>query len=141
MDVLTHHFSNINWWAVVVAALASYVVGGIWYAPPVLGNRWMKLLGLKKKDMQGGNMVFQFGLSGVLALVMAVGLATLMCALDFTTVRQGAFLGFLVALVFVSANRGVHSLFERKGGFELFVINMGHDVAYFALAGAIIGAF
>lgn len=141
MDLLTFHLNNVNWVAIVVAALASYAVGAVWYSKPFLGERWMKLTGQKNKKMKANDMSVSLGLSGILALVIATGLATLMCALDFTSWQQGAFLGVLVALVFVSANRGVHSLFDKRGGLELFIINVGHDLVYFALAGAIIGAF
>lgn len=141
MDLLTFHLDNVNWTAIVVAALASYAVGGIWYSKPFLGERWMKLVGQKNTKMKANDMSISLGLSGLLALVMATSLATLMGALDFDTWQQGAFLGMLVALVFVSANRGVHSLFEKRGGLELFIINVGHDLVYFSLAGAIIGAF
>jgi hypothetical protein len=33
---------EINYWAVLLAALSSMVVGSIWYTPKVFGNYWMK---------------------------------------------------------------------------------------------------
>lgn len=141
MDLLAYHLDKVNWVAVLVATLGSFVVGSIWYAPPVFGTIWMKALGLKKKDMNSGNMVGTFALTGVLAFASATGLATLMSALAFREWQQGAMLGALVALVFVTTSRGIHMLFERKGGISLFLINAGHDLVFLTLAGAIIGVF
>ena len=141
MDLLAYHLDKVNWVAVLVATLGSFVVGSIWYAPPVFGKIWMKAVGLKQKDMNNSNMARTFALTGLLAFVSAVGLATLMSALVFKSWQQGAVLGALVSLVFVATSRGIHMLFERKGGVSLFLINVGHDLVFLTLAGAIIGAF
>jgi hypothetical protein len=141
MDLLAYHLDKVNWVAVLVATLGSFVVGSIWYAPPVFGKIWMKAIGQKPKDMKNSNMAGTFALTGVLAFVSAVGLATLMSALVFKNWQQGAVLGALVASVFTATTRGIHMLFERKGGIDLFVINAGHDIVFMTLAGAIIGLF
>ena len=39
-------FGDLNWLAVVVAAVAYFLLGGIWYAPPVMGNAWKKASGV-----------------------------------------------------------------------------------------------
>ena len=36
---------QINWLAVMLATLSSMVVGSVWYAPPVFGRMWMRLIG------------------------------------------------------------------------------------------------
>jgi hypothetical protein len=32
---------DLNWPAVIVAALAYFAIGAVWYAPPVFGKAWM----------------------------------------------------------------------------------------------------
>ena len=34
---------TINWLAVLVAGISSFVVGGIWYSPGLFGKAWMKM--------------------------------------------------------------------------------------------------
>jgi hypothetical protein len=63
---------DINWIAVVVAALMPMALGFAWYHPKVLGNAWMKEAGLTEEDIQGGNMGMIFGLSFVLSLLLAM---------------------------------------------------------------------
>jgi hypothetical protein len=39
----------VNWLAVLLAALAGFVVGGIWYGP-IMGKRWMGAVGLTEEQ-------------------------------------------------------------------------------------------
>src|SRR3989344_6740442 len=41
----------INYWAVLVAAIASFAIGGIWYGP-LFGKMWMGLMGISKDAMK-----------------------------------------------------------------------------------------
>ncbi len=36
-DALTH----LNWLAIVVAALSTFLIGGLWYSPLLFGKQWM----------------------------------------------------------------------------------------------------
>ncbi len=44
----------INWLAVLVAAVAGYALGAIWYSKALFGNLWMKLHGFKEEDLKDG---------------------------------------------------------------------------------------
>ena len=33
---------SVNWLAVLVAGISSFVVGGIWYSPNLFGKAWLK---------------------------------------------------------------------------------------------------
>ena len=41
----------VNYWAVLVAAVANMVIGSIWYGP-LFGKKWMKLQGWSKDDLE-----------------------------------------------------------------------------------------
>ena len=45
--------SGINFWAVLVAALSSFVIGSLWYGP-LFGKTWMKLNGLTDENLKEG---------------------------------------------------------------------------------------
>jgi hypothetical protein len=139
METFTYHLDQVNWVAVVVATLAFYLIGGLWYSQAVFGKQWMKAVGLTKKDAAKTKMEVVMPLGGLLAFVSVVALAVLTCALELSTWQQGAALGALVALGFVIASRGVHMLFEGKG-MKLFLIDSGYNLIFFTVAGAIIGA-
>ena len=54
---------GVNIVALVVAALASMVVGWLWYSPVLFGKTWMRLAKIKKgKDNSGMATGVLFGL-------------------------------------------------------------------------------
>ncbi len=62
---------NINFLAVLVAALVPMVMGFIWYNPKVLGNAWMQAAGLNEEKMKGANMAVIFIVSFILSFLLA----------------------------------------------------------------------
>ena len=42
--------SELNWLAIIVSTVFSMVLGFIWYGP-LFDTAWMKLVGLKKEDV------------------------------------------------------------------------------------------
>ena len=62
---------NVNFLAVLVAALVPMLVGFIWYNPKVLGNAWMQACGLTEEKMKGANMAVVFGVSLILSFLLS----------------------------------------------------------------------
>jgi len=54
-----------NWLGLVLSSLAAIGVAIIWYAPPVFGNTWQKLAGVKDKDLKS-----RFAVKSVITLVL-----------------------------------------------------------------------
>jgi hypothetical protein len=42
--------SQVNFLAVFVAALSSFVIGGVWYSPIMFAKPWMEENGLRKRN-------------------------------------------------------------------------------------------
>ena len=58
-DILTKKtisIMEINFLAVLVAALSSFVVGFVWYNPKVFGTIWMNEVGMTEEKAKQGNM-------------------------------------------------------------------------------------
>ncbi|TNE45996.1 MAG: DUF1761 domain-containing protein, partial [Sphingomonadales bacterium] len=51
---------DVNWLAIVLAAAAGFVVGGIWYGP-IMGKKWMGAVGLTEDQIKSGNMGMIYG--------------------------------------------------------------------------------
>lgn len=64
---------QVNVVSVLVAAIASMVVGFLWYSPMLFGKPWMKLMGIKPSDMKSKQkqMMPMYGLSFVSTILMA----------------------------------------------------------------------
>lgn len=128
--------ASINWLAVIVAALAGFALGGIWYGP-LFGKAWMHEVGMTEEKMRSANMLRIYGTVFLLNLIAAVSLAMFIGAGDL---NFGLFAGFMTGLTFVAMALGVTYLFERRS-LKLWLINAGYQVVFFTVMGAILGAW
>jgi Protein of unknown function (DUF1761) len=62
---------EINFLALIVAALVPMLLGFIWYHEKVFGKAWMVAAGMTDEKVKGGNMALIFGLSFVFSLMLA----------------------------------------------------------------------
>jgi hypothetical protein len=129
---------QLNIWAVLVAALSTFLIGGLWYSPAVFGKAWMRENGFTEESMKNSNMVKIFGLAFILGLIAAVNLAMFMGPENRP--EMGAFWGFLAGFGWVATFVGTHYLFERRS-FTLFLINAGYSVVALTLMGVILAVW
>jgi len=131
--------STVNWMAVLVAAVANFVIGGLWFSPAMFGKLWMKANGFTEESLKGRNMGLIFGMSFLCCLIMSINLAMFLNA-PSTDVTFGALAGFLAGFGWVAMGIIVISLFERRSGAYMFV-NAGYMVVAFIVMGVILGAW
>jgi ABC-type amino acid transport system permease subunit len=65
---------DVNWIAILVAAVSSFLLGFIWYHPKTFGTAWMKSLGMDPASPPKGNMAKMFGVALIMAIVIAYNL-------------------------------------------------------------------
>jgi len=153
---------EMNYLAILVAALSSFVVGFIWYNPKVFGTIWMTEIGMTEEKAKQGNMVKIFGLTFVFALIFAFMMNTITIhqigALQlaggnendeaflaymqvhgemFRTFKHGALHGFMAGLFLALPIVGTNALFEQKSWKYIFVTS-GYWVVVMTVMGAII---
>jgi hypothetical protein len=129
---------QLNIWAVIVAAISTFLIGGLWYSPAVFGKAWMRENGFTEEGMKNSNMVKIFGLSFFLAFIASINLAMFMGPEDRW--EMGAFWGFLAGFGWVATFVGTHYLFERRS-FTLFLINAGYSIVALTVMGVILAAW
>jgi hypothetical protein len=125
----------INYLAVVIAAVAGFLVGWGWYA--VFGKVWMQGLG---KTTDRAMPIVPLIIAGVACLVMAWMLAGLMGHLGNITIRGGAISGAFVWVGFVLTTTATNQAFHGDKP-VVTAIDAGHWLAVLLVMGAIIGAF
>jgi hypothetical protein len=132
---------NLNYIAVVIATIASYVLGFVWYHWAVFGEAWASALGLTKEEADNTE-----GLGGAFAISLVSGLtktiliALLMSATNTSGVLDGAFFGTVIATAFTVTSLGYYNGFARTSS-KLTLINSAHSFVELALIGTIIGIF
>lgn len=124
--MLAVHF---NWLTIVVAAIVSFVVGGVWYSPPLFGKRWSELVG----GMSAMKLVESF----VVSLIAAFLLSIVISWTGASRYSEGLLVGGVGWLAFAGTGVLGNIAFEPKR-MELDLINAGNQLLGFLAMGALI---
>jgi hypothetical protein len=131
--------ADINYLAVLVAAILSMVIGAVWYSPGVLGKQWMKLVGKKQKDLQkGANTAYAVATIGF--LLLAYVLAHFVDYTGATTVASGLQVGYWVWLGFVAPTAAISTAFSQKPR-QLWLIDVGYYLVALLVSGALLAVW
>ena len=133
------NLGDLNWLAVVVAALSAFVLGALWYGP-LFGKAWQTLSGLSDDDIQQGHPAKIYGGAFVLTLVAAFGMGMIMQLHPTPDLGSGLAVGSLIGVAFVASSFGINYLFALKP-LRLYLIDAGYMVVLMAIVGAILGAW
>lgn len=129
--------NQINWLAVLMAALSMFVIGGLWYSPLLFGKIWIRANGFTDEELKSGSKVRAFGGTFVFALIMSANLAMFL-ADSKTTILWGMTAGALAGVGWAAAGLGVIALFERRS-WTYILVNAGYLTVAFVSMGAILG--
>ncbi|MGH1386115.1 DUF1761 domain-containing protein [Kordia sp.] len=142
---------NVNWIALIVAALSTLVIGFLWYGP-LFGKAWMKETGITEEKAQKG-MILRFSISVVLAFiavffiyansVISGGMPPDLHGVEVTkfhTFGHGVVHGIMTALFVAMPVLVTNALFEQKS-FKYILINVGYWIVTFAIMGGIVNAW
>lgn len=127
---------HINLLAVLLAAIAAWLVGAVWYG--VLGKTWMTALDKVKAQFAGSKLV-PMVLSFIGDVVMAFILAHAIAAMGNVTIVDGALTASFLWLGFVATTIAVNNAFAGRR-VSLTLIDAGHWLAAMVAAGIVIGA-
>lgn len=126
---------QINYLAVLAAALSAFLLGGLWYGP-LFGKAWMSASGVTPGSAQSGNAArvyivsFVWALLGAWFFAMFLGAAP---ALAFATA-----IGFGTGLIWIAGSFAINYQFEGKSP-KLLLVNGGYHTVQYTLYGLILG--
>ncbi|MGI9542345.1 MAG: DUF1761 domain-containing protein [Cyclobacteriaceae bacterium] len=136
MDIASA-FGNINWLSVLVAAISSFAIGGIWYGP-IFGKTWMKEFGFTEDDLKKRSVPKTFGGALFLAFIAALILDMFIGA--EAELSFGASAGFFAGFGWVATFLGILYLFEMQS-LKAYLINAGYCILALTIMGTILGAW
>ena len=130
-----------NYPAVVVCAVAYWLLGGVWY-DLLFSKQWMALEHMSAAQANSANPVWiwPFILTFLLNLLIAFVLAQVCIWRNANTASRGASVGVLVWIGFVGPITFMNYMFEMRPK-ELFAINEFYPLAGLVLMGTILGAW
>lgn len=131
---------DVNFWAVLLAAVANMLIGSIWYSKAMFANKWMALMGKTEEEIRASGLNLAYIGMMVGALVMAYVMAHSVNYAQADTVTEGVVTGFWLWLGFIVTTKVSDVLFEGqpKG---LFAINAGYFLVALPVMGAILAAW
>jgi Protein of unknown function (DUF1761) len=138
-------FMGVNVWAVLVSALATMVVGFVWYSPLLFARRWTILMGYDPDDKAKlAEMQKSAGPSYMLSLIASVlsaaVLGKIIAIATIHTPLYGIKMGLAVWLGFVTTVQLTNALFMRQPA-KLYAINTGYQLVCYVVMGAIMAVW
>lgn len=126
-----------NWWAILLATVLAFGLGGLWYGP-LFGNAWLAAMGKTADEIEPSPTPFV--VSFFTALLTAIVLAWLINALAITGWLDGLVLGLVVGIGFIATAMASDTAF-CGWGLRLFLIQAGYRVVYSVIMGALLGGW
>ena len=125
----------------VSGAVASMIIGSLWYSPVMFGKQWMRLMGIKKPGKVGASQMMPVLIASFLCtLVMSYVLGSLLLVLNVSSPLLGLQIGFLVWLGFVATTSFVNTLYGNKS-LKLYVLDNGYHLVSLIVMGFIYTLF
>jgi len=126
--------SGINWLAIIVVTVFSFILGALWHSPVLFGKIWAKEI--NRDSNQKVNFKLIFGLSALANFATIVALAVFIG--KNATLFDGFLKGLMVSIFWVSSSMAVTYLFASRS-LKLFLIDAGFYVVFLSIAGMVIG--
>jgi len=132
---------DVNWLGVGAATLASMLVGWAWYAKPVFGDLWFKLVKMDEKKAEKGApraLLVALLMSAVTAYVLAHITYLSFTFFEVTYLNAALTTAFWVWLGLVATRFIVHDAFEQRPP-KLTLLNIGNELVTLLAMGLAIG--
>jgi len=138
-------FAGMNYLAVVIAAIVSWLAGAAWYG--LLAKPWVAAQGKTMEEFQAQRAAMRaspaayapFLIAFVAELIMAWMLAGILGHLGQVSLRNGVIAAAFLWFGFVLTTLAVNYAFGARG-IKLAAIDAGHWLLVLLVQGAIIGA-
>ena len=136
---------ELNWIAILVAFVAAFIAGAIWFGPKTFFPAWWRAMGKDPNNMEvTSNMAVTFGATAIAAFIEAVTVASVIYFVAQSNpnfgVLEGGLVGLFLGLGLAAASSLSHRLFAGQG-FKVWILEVGSDVVNLTIMGLIIGAW
>jgi Protein of unknown function (DUF1761) len=134
---------SLSFWPIIVASLASFALGALWYSPALFGKEWMTLNGMSDATIAAEakrGLTKYYVIQFIATIVTFIILGFAVSLGNINTGSAGASIGFFAWIGFILPS-GVSSLIWEKKPFRLVLINTVGTLLNLVVGGAIIGAW
>jgi len=123
------NFEDLNFLAILLAAVAKFFVGGLWFLKVLFGQLWLKEPGPKEEELGSPKNALIIGFGACLIVAFSFAVLLQMMVLDL---RSGIAVAVILAIGVTSAQLGLSYAFEGRS-LKLFLIYATQCVAEFVV--------
>ena len=128
-------FDNLNWLAVILAGVAYFVLGAVWYSNLLFGKQYRAAIGVGDEAATPPAAALIVNLVGWLIAALAMGLIAESIGAD--GFAEGVMLGIVIWLGFIVTNGIVNDFYSGMNA-ELAKVNGPYNLLGFVIMGAIL---
>jgi hypothetical protein len=129
---------SVNYLAVLVAGIAIFIVGGLWYSPVLFAKRWVALMGKSEDDIKkAAPGAVPFVIVFICALLTAYTLAIVLNHFGPVTLTRTILISILMWAGFAGATSFGSAMFSGTPR-ALWLINSGYNLVSFVVAAVIL---
>jgi len=123
----------MNYLAILVVSIVSYIILALWYSPVLFGKLWMKLTKIKNMKMGPSIMILGliFGLLSTTILSFIINSLGIQGFLNGAVMGATMWLGFLVPFM-------INEVFYEKRSPQLFLLNITGYLIILLVSGGIL---
>lgn len=130
--------SQLNWIAVVVAAIGYFAMGALWYSRAFFGLKWAQLREINVNDSTAKDGMIKIMLASFLfILISCTALALLIVRLDLFVFSSALIIGTLAGFGFSGMSIAISLLYQKKP-LVLYLIECGYHLAGNIIAAVIL---
>ncbi|MEK7641781.1 MAG: DUF1761 domain-containing protein [Patescibacteria group bacterium] len=130
-------------WPVIVASIAAFVIGAIWYSPLLFGKEWMTLIGSTDKDIaeaKAKGMAKSYIAQLIATVITFTVMAFAISEVGAYSARDGAFVGLIAWVGFVVPGAMSSMLWEKRS-LKFVLITSICALVSWIIGGSIIGGW
>jgi hypothetical protein len=133
---------TVNYLAVVVAGVAAFMLGALWYSPALFARQWVAAQGHTPEKLAAmrQQMTKTYAISFVCFLVTAWVMAVLISRVGVTGALGGMKLGGITWLGFAATIGLTSNLYSGKP-LTAFLIDAGYQLVYLIVMGVILAVW
>ena len=131
---------EINYIAVLLAALATMILGALWYSKLLFGSTWMRLIGRTEEEIRQSGTYRAYFFMTITAIIMAFVLAMIFDLTGTLTVVDAVQNAFWLWLGFIATSTLSTVLYENRSP-QLYWIFASYQLVAMIIMGLIIVAF
>lgn len=130
--------STINYYAVILGAVAYMVLGALWYSPILFGNAWMRGIGKTKEQVKADFSPLNYLWALITSFIAAYGIARIMSWAGGDSLADAVKVSLLVGVCFALTSIWVNDTFEKRRS-GLTIINVLYHIFGYVVIGIVIG--